>query len=410
MMWQKIKNLYHLGIALLAGLFYRFPGRRLILIGVTGTDGKTTTVNLIYHLLKEAGKKVSMVSSVNAVIGQKKYETGFHVTTPDPTDIQKFLSQAVKAGSHYFILEATSHGLEQNRLFASFFNIAVVTNITHEHLDYHKTYQNYLKAKARLFKTAKIAVLNRDDKSYSFLLNLCKKKKYLSYSLKKEADFNLKNFPFKTDLPGEYNQYNCLAAIAVATTLGIAQEEIKKALKNFKSIKGRMEEIGGGQNFKVIVDFAHTPHSLKNVLQYLKKGQKDGGKLIAVFGSAGLRDKQKRFLMGKIAGKYAEITVITAEDPRTEDLDKIIEKIVQGCLKSGAVELEKDNFKIKDNNHYFSRIPDRKEAIDFAIQKLAKEKDIVVICGKGHEKTMCFGKKEYPWSDQKAAREALSKK
>jgi len=406
-MWQKIKNLYHLGKAFLYAFFYHFPARHLIVIGVTGTDGKTTTVNIIYNILKKAGKKVSMISSVNAVIGEKKYETGFHVTTPDPRNIQKYLSQAVKAGSKYFVLEATSHGLEQNRLFACFFNIGVITNITHEHLDYHKTYQNYFKAKAKLFRVAEVLVLNKDDKSYPLLLPLCKKRKCFTYSLDKKADFNLKNFPFKINLHGDYNRSNSLAAVTVAVALGISREIIKKSLKNFKGIKGRMEEIKKGQDFKIFIDFAHTPNSLKKILETLKK---DKGKLIVVFGAAGLRDRKKRFLMGEVSGKYADVIVITAEDPRTEDLNKIIEKIAQGCLKSGAIEQDKNKFDIEGKKHYFFRVPDRKEAIEFAIRKLAKKGDVVVICGKGHEKTMCFGKTEYPWSDHKAVEESLKKK
>ena len=409
-MWQKIKNLYHLGQAFLYASFYHFPARHLNVIGVTGTDGKTTTVNLIYHILKEAGKKVSMISSINAVIGEKKYETGFHVTTPNPRDMQKYLSQAVKAGSEYFVLEATSHGLGQNRLFGCFFNIGVVTNITHEHLDYHKTYQNYVKAKAKLFRIAEVAVLNKDDRSYPFLLPFCKKRKCFTYSLDKKADFNLKNFKFETALPGKYNQSNSLAASAVALSLGITRKKIKKSLKTFKGIKGRMEEIKRGQDFKIIIDFAHTPNSLKNVLEILNKEKKQDNKLIAIFGAAGLRDKKKRSLMGKVSGKYADITVITAEDPRTEDLNKIIEKIAQGCLRGGASELDRNDFELKGKRHYFFRVPDRKEAIAFAIRKLARKDDIVVICGKGHEKTMCFGKKEYPWSDFKAVEESLDKK
>lgn len=363
---------------------------------MTGTDGKTTTVNLIYQILKEAGKKVSMISSVNAVIGEKKYDIGFHVTTPDPKDIQKYLAQAVKAGSQYFVLESTSHGLAQNRLFGCNFKVGVVTNVTHEHLDYHKTYENYLQAKAKLFARVELAVLNKDDESYETLKSKVErqKAKVITYGIKSKADFTPKNFQFKTLLPGEYNQYNCLAAIAATSSLKIPALQIKKTLASFKGVEGRMEEVNLGQDFRLIIDFAHTPNALENVLRTL--GESQYGKLIVVFGCAGLRDVDKRPKMGEIAAKYADLIVLTAEDPRTEDVNKIIDQIVQGCLGQG----------VKEGTTLF-RIPDREGAIKFAIQKLAKKGDTVVICGKGHEQSMCYGKTEYLWSDFDAVKKAL---
>jgi len=404
----RLKNYYHLLTAIFFVFFYRFPSRKLTLIGVTGTDGKTTTVNLIYHLLKSASKKVSMVSSVNAVIGDKVYDTGFHVTTPDPGDVQKYLRQAVDAGSQYFVLESTSHGLVQNRLFGCFFKIGVATNITHEHLDYHKNYRRYLMAKAKLFSRVKLAVLNKDDRSYLSLSKICKDKKCLTYSLKGKADFTLSNFPFKTNLLGDYNQANCLAAIAVASSLGVDRKTIQKALASFKGLVGRLEKIDDGQNFQVIVDFAHTPNALSKVLELLQKEKAKNGKLIAVFGAAGLRDIKKRFLMGEVSGNLADVTILTAEDPRTEDVNRIITRMAQGCNKAGSHELELSQIdKIKNGQRFFFRVPDRGQAIEFAIQKIAQSGDVVVICGKGHEKSMCYGKTEYPWSDQEAALKVL---
>ena len=363
---------------------------------MTGTDGKTTTVNLIFHILREAGEKVSMISSMNAVIGPKKYDTGFHVTTPDPKDVQKFLRQAVDAGSKYFVLESTSHGLSQNRLFGCFFKVGVVTNVTHEHLDYHKTYKNYLQAKAKLFGRAELAVLNKDDEPFKYLNEKLQNIKRVTYALKSKADFTPKSFPFKTPLLGEYNQYNCLAAIAATSSLKIPAQQIKQTLASFRGVEGRMEEIKLGQDFRVIIDFAHTPNALENTLKTLKPLVASRQSLIVVFGCAGLRDIQKRPKMGEIAAKYADLIVLTAEDPRTEDVNQIIDQIVQGCLGQG----------VKEGTTLF-RIPDRGEAIKFAIQKLAKKGDIVVICGKGHEQSMCYGKKEYPWSDFKAVKKAL---
>lgn len=392
----KAKNLYHFFSAALACLFYRFPSQNLQVIGVTGTDGKTTTVHLIWHILSKAGFKAAMISSVVARLGQRQLETGFHVTTPDSWSLQRLIRQIADEGFTHLVLEATSHGLDQHRLLGVNFQIGVLTNITHEHLDYHKTFENYLKAKAKLFRKVEIAVLNREDASYSKIRKLVgNSAQIVTYGLKK-GDLNLSNFHFKTSLPGEYNLYNCLAAAAAAKALGTNEEAIKKAIASFKGVVGRLEEIDEGQAFGVIVDFAHTPNALENVLRVLK--EKTAGKLIAVFGCAGLRDREKRPLMGEISCRLADITVLTAEDPRTEDLNAIIAQITKGCRKAKGVE-----------GKTFFRVPDRGEAIRFAISK-ARKGDTVVICGKGHERSMCFGKTEYPWSDQEEARKALGKR
>jgi len=402
-MIRKLKNFGHLCLAILANIYWRFPSQKLTVIGVTGTDGKTTTVHLTHHILKTAGKKVDLISTVSA--------PGLHTTTPNPWILQKLLFQMVKRGVKYVVLEATSHGLDQHRLWGNKFAVGVVTNVTHEHLDYHKTYENYLAAKAKLFRGVRTAVLNRDDKSFEKLKAKSQKSKVVTYGIKNKADFTPKKFPFKTLLPGEYNQYNCLAAIAAASALGISSEKIRKAVASFKGVIGRMEEINEGQDFKVIVDFAHTPNALENVLKTLQKLKAKSQRLIAVFGCAGLRDIAKRPMMGEVAARLADIAVLTAEDPRTEDVNEIINQIVQGCLKGGAKEKDWSNWTNWSNlkEKIFLRISDRRQAIRFAIQKLAKKDDIVVICGKGHERSMCYGKTEYPWSDQEEARKALKK-
>ena len=407
-MIRKLKNLGHLCWAVLANIYWRFPSKKLKVIGVTGTDGKTTTIHLIHHILKTAGKKADLISTVSA--------PGFHTTTPNPWILQKLLRQMVGRGIKYVVLEATSHGLDQHRLWGVKFHIGIVTNITHEHLDYHKTYENYLAAKAKLFRGVKFAILNRDDKSFSYLnsQSLIRNSQLITYGIKNKADFTPETFPFETLLPGEYNQYNCLAAIAVTSALGIPPEKIRKAVASFKGVVGRMEEINEGQDFKVIVDFAHTPNGLENTLKTLREeiSKKKEGRLIAVFGCAGLRDVAKRPMMGEIAAWLADVSVLTAEDPRTEDVNEIINQIAQGCLKAGAKEKNLSNWSDWSflGEKVFLRIPDRRQAIRFAIQKLAKKKDVVVICGKGHEQSMCYGKTEYPWSDQKEARKALREK
>ncbi|HUS52319.1 MAG TPA: UDP-N-acetylmuramoyl-L-alanyl-D-glutamate--2,6-diaminopimelate ligase [Candidatus Bathyarchaeia archaeon] len=391
-----VKTLFHFPLAFLAVLFYRFPAKDLKVIGVTGTDGKTTTATLIYHLLVKSDKKAALISTVSAKVGLKQIPTGFHVTSPHPWKLQRLLREIADQGYQYLILETTSHGLDQHRLFGVNFLAGVITNVTPEHLDYHQTYQNYLQAKAKLFRGVKMAVLNRDDRSFDFLKSVIPQKaKIVTYGIENKADFTPQTFEFDCPLVGEYNQYNCLAAIATATLLGLSRPKIRKAIATFSGLAGRMEKIDEGQAFEVFVDFAHTPNALENVLKTLKK--KKRGKLMVVFGCAGERDQGKRPVMGEIASRLAEVVVLTAEDPRTEETSQIISQIVKGCQKAGGVE-----------GKTFFQIPDRKKAIEFAVKK-AKEGDLVVICGKGHEKTMCFGRAEYPWSDQKEARKALRK-
>ncbi len=391
---------FHFPLAVLAVIYFRYPAGNLRVVGVTGTDGKTTTATLIHHLLIKDGKKTALITTVSAKIGDEEVSTGFHVTSPHPWKLQSLLRKIVDRGYEFVVLEATSHGLAQHRLWGSNFFLGVITNVTPEHLDYHQTYKHYLAAKAKLFKGVRIAVLNRDDKSYQYLITGHKSPntKYVTYGLKKGADFTPKTFKFKTKLPGEYNQYNCLAAIAAASALGLAEEKIKQGIQSFKGIEGRMEAIDEGQDFQVYVDFAHTPNALEQVLKTLKAQLSPDKKLIAVFGCAGLRDKKKRPKMGAIAAKIAGMVVLTAEDPRTEDVNQIISQMAQGCLKSGGIE-----------GKTFYKIPDRQEAIRFAIEK-ADKNDIVVICGKGHEKSMCFGQTEYPWSDQREVKRALKER
>jgi UDP-N-acetylmuramoyl-L-alanyl-D-glutamate--2,6-diaminopimelate ligase len=264
-----------------------------------------------------------------------------------------------------------------------------------------------------LFKNVQIAVLNRDDDSFSYLDSVrTPGSRLITYALVEKADFTPKKFKFKTSLPGQYNQYNCLAAIAVASALGMTRKTIKKAIFDFGGIRGRMDEVDLGQDFKVFIDFAHTPNALKRVLMTLGK-KKARARLIVVFGCAGLRDAYKRPQMGKIAAELADAIVLTAEDPRTEDADQIINQIVQGCLKKGAKEIDFHKLDVsihKTKKPVFFRVPDRTEAIKFAIGKLAQKSDIVVVCGKGHEQSMCYGRIERPWSEHQEVKKALKER
>ncbi|HLL60702.1 MAG TPA: UDP-N-acetylmuramoyl-L-alanyl-D-glutamate--2,6-diaminopimelate ligase [Candidatus Nitrosocosmicus sp.] len=385
-MWQTIKNIYHLFQAIIAGVWYRFPSKKLKLIGVTGTDGKTTTTNLIYHILHQNGYKVAMLSTVSAKIGDEDIDTGFHVTSPDRFLLNRLLVKMVNKNMEYAVLEATSHGLHQYRYFPLKFQISTVTNITHEHLDYHKTYENYVKAKAILFNISQIAVLNQDDNSYKLLRSFIKPIVQIvpySYKLTKT---------YVSPLPGYYNQENTLAAATVCEKLGLSQKQIQSALKTFPGVVGRMDEISLGQKFRVIVDFAHTPNALEQLLKTLRSQLKREGQLIVVFGAAGERDYTKRPLMGKAASTYAHFSILTAEDPRSEKVDDITKSIVKGFKHPKQYHIE----------------PDRGKAIKYALN-IAKKDDIVVVTGKGHEKSMCFGKKEMPWSDKEEIVKNLSK-
>ena len=415
----------------LAASFYDWPGRKLTVIGVTGTDGKTTTCNLIYHILVEAGLKVGMISTVNAVIGDEVLDTGFHVTTPDAHDVQRYLAKMVAAGLTHVVLETTSHGWSQHRVDACEFDIGVVTNITHEHFDEHGSYENYRAAKSRLFSSLanthpkpqgnpRLAVLNCDDRSFDFLNDFVRTNK-ITYGMKADAQVQATDIAYtpngmqfiaknselrvsiRVNLVGQYNVSNCLAAFgATVFGLGIGPDVAADGIANLPGIPGRMEVIDMGQDFIAIVDFAHTPNALKVTLETAQEmlksssGRKEG-RVIVIFGSAGLRDKEKRRMMAEISAELADLTVLTAEDPRTESLDGILDEMVAGAESRGAREGES-----------FWRVPDRGEAIKFALQ-LASPGDIVLACGKGHEQSMCFGMVEYLWDDRTAMRAALTK-
>jgi len=392
---------FHFPLVVIAVIYFRYPAGHLKVIGVTGTDGKTTTATLIHHLFTRGGKKTALITTVSAKIGDEEVPTGFHVTSPHPWKLQSLLRKIVDRGYEFVVLEATSHGLAQHRLWGGNFFLGVITNVTHEHLDYHQTYENYLAAKAKLFKGVRIAILNRDDKSFGYLktkIQKYRKTRIITYGVKKGADFTHKTFKFKTKLQGEFNQSNCLAAIATVSVLGLSEEKIKQGIQSFPGIEGRLETIDEGQDFQVYVDFAHTPNALEQMLKTLRTQLSVGKRLIVVFGCAGLRDKKKRPKMGAIAARLAGMTILTAEDPRTEEVNEIIDQIAVGCQKNGSIE-----------GKTFYKVPDRTEAIRFAIEKAEKD-EIVAICGKGHEKSMCFGKIEYPWSDQREAKRALKER
>jgi UDP-N-acetylmuramoyl-L-alanyl-D-glutamate--2,6-diaminopimelate ligase len=417
-------------LAYVSAAFFGYPARKLTVIGVTGTDGKTTTVNLIYNILLAAGIKAGMISTVNAVIGDEEIDTGFHVTTPEAPTIQMLLRRMVDSGLTHVVLETTSHGLAQHRATACDYDIGVITNITHEHLDYHGNYAGYLGAKAKLLTSLadtpqkigreyRLAVLNHDDISFPHLQAILADSRYADvrvitygagedndlrgYDLQVNPDgirFSLdwagKTWQVASSLVGAYNMYNILAAVsAAAAGLGLPKEVILQGVSGLRGVPGRMERIDLGQDFLAIVDFAHTPNALKVTLETANR-MKGNGRVIAVFGSAGLRDRQKRRMMAATSIELADLTILTAEDPRTESLDDILTEMADEAIKRGGVE-----------GQTFFRVPDRGGAIRKAIA-LANPGDIVISCGKGHEQSMCFGETEYPWDDRTAMRAALA--
>ncbi len=377
-------------LALLANIWFGFPARKLVVIGVTGTDGKTTTTTLIYEILKASSIKVSMISSVHAVVGGKSYDTGFHVTTPDAIFVQKYLRQAVNHGDTHMVLEVTSHGLAQHRVLGVPFTVGVITNVTHEHLDWHKTFEDYQRVKLSLLSHAKIAVINRDEADlYNKALPLLWHKRVITYGIRREAKVTPVAYPFTTKLPGEFNRYNCLAALSVAVALDIPPKVARLAIANFTGIPGRMETVTTDP-FTVIVDFAHTPNAIDRALKTARKMTKK--RLIHVFGSAGLRDYSKRPLMGEASSRYADIVILTEEDYRTENVETIMDQIQAG-MKAGPT---------------VYRYTVRGKAIAYALS-IAKPGDLIIITGKGHEQSLCRGTKEYPWSDQREVKKLMTK-
>jgi len=335
----------------------------------------------------------------------------------------------VDSGLTHVVIEATSHGLDQNRVSACDFDIGVITNITHEHLDYHGDYEQYVEAKAGLLTglvetsnklqgNYRIAVLNHDDKSYELLIEMLRKKKYKSidivsygtnqnseitgrniHNIKSGLEFVLefegKAYEINTSLIGEYNAYNILAAVsATVRGLGLEMNCVTKGIADLSGVPGRMESIDLGQDFSAIIDFAHTPNALKVALETSRN--RTDKRVIVVFGSAGLRDRKKRRMMAATSIGLADISILTAEDPRTESLDEILSEMGDEARKHGGI-----------GNSTFYCISDRGEAIRRAVE-LAEEDDLVIVCGKGHEQSMCFGNIEYPWDDRIALRAALS--
>ncbi len=398
-------------LARISNIFYNYPSKKLKLVGVTGTNGKTTVTYFLQSIFRQAGIKTGRLSTINYDLGGEIYPAT--TTTPESLELQKFLEKMLINQVKYVFMEVSSHSLVLHRVEETEFSWAIFTNLSPEHLDFHKNMEDYLEAKSILFKKMapdKKALINIDDPAgYKIIKETsCS---VITYGIKKQADYqasdlsmdgrrvlfkakiNGKNEEFEIHLPGFHNVYNALAAIGVAREEGIHPDVIKKGLKDVRRVPGRLELIENKANLNIYVDYAHTPSSLEQVLLSLRK--LTPGRLIVVFGCGGDRDPYKRPVMGKIAFKIADYVVITSDNPRSEDPQSIIADIEKGIVIEGA---KKD----KD----YTTFVDRKEAIGFALSKL-RYKDALLVAGKGHEKVQIFKDKVVPFDDRTVIRELL---
>jgi len=410
---------YHFLLAFLGTILYWFPSKKLKVIGLTGTNGKTTAVEMISKILEEAGFKVASLSSIKFKIGDKEWPNTLKMTMPGRLKLQRFLRQAVNSGCQYVVLEVTSEGIRQYRHRFIDFEGAVLTNLTPEHIEAHGSFENYRAAKGKLFQATKnIHIINIDDKNGEYFLQFPADKKW-GYSLKKvdlteqyhrlvygtvvsisqRLTFSVGQVNFKLNLLGEFNIYDALAAICVGLSQGVNLETCKIALEKIEGVPGRMEKVIS-EPFKVFVDYAFTPNALEKVyqtLKYLTPGVKystpgvEYNRMICVLGACGGgRDKWKRPVLGEIAAKYCDEVVATNEDPYDENPMEIIEQVANGCKEKAK------------------KILDRREAIREAL-KLAKQNDVVIITGKGCEPWICVAKgKKIPWDDREVVREEFN--
>jgi UDP-N-acetylmuramoyl-L-alanyl-D-glutamate--2,6-diaminopimelate ligase len=396
-------------LALLSALYYDNPSYKMKVIGITGTNGKTTITYMLKSIWENSGEKTGLIGTIAHFIGEKRVQA--LNTTPESLDLQRMLSGMLKKKVSSVAMEVSSHSLVLGRVKMIDFDVAVFTNLNPEHLDFHKNMKSYKEAKGILFQSLKedaYAVINIDDPEWEYFYRITKANR-ATYSFKnKNADFYLKNsLPYnsgyKLDIStpsghleidlkvlGEVNIYNALASIASAFVTGTSLEKIKKGLENFSGVKGRLEQVDLGQEFKVIIDYAHTPFAFENLLQTVNKMTK--GKIIFVFGCGGDRDRAKRGPMGRIASQFSDHLILTTDNPRSEDPENIIQEILNGVADKSKIEV----------------ILDRKEAIISAL-KMAKKDDMVVLAGKGHETYQVIGKEKLHFSEREIVEEELKR-
>ncbi|MDF2685496.1 MAG: UDP-N-acetylmuramoyl-L-alanyl-D-glutamate--2,6-diaminopimelate ligase [Clostridia bacterium] len=397
-----------LAYAIICANYFDNPAKKLILTGVTGTNGKTTTVYMLEHILSEAGYKTGIIGTIETVLDKKSEKSSY--TTPEPRLMHSLLSRMANVGCTHTVMEVSSHSLEQKRVYGLNFKLGIFTNLSIDHLDYHGTMENYKNAKIKLFKQSEICLANMDSDFNEDFINY---PGAFTYSVLKEADFKAvdiigivgntseiqgvkytcitKNgkYNITTQIPGMFSVYNSLAAFSAACLLGIDPNMAAISLSTFKGVKGRMEYIKTNKPFNVLIDFAHTPDGLSNLLQTIRP--LTPGRIILVFGCGGDRDKSKRPIMGKIAELHSDFTVITSDNPRSENPSDIINDIVKGLTK---------------NENYIT-ITDRTEAIKYALE-IAKEGDTVVLAGKGHEEYQIFKDKTISYNERDIIKSILN--
>lgn len=413
-LFDQIEPYGHLLEAVLVNIRYGFPSRDMHIIGVTGTNGKTTTSFMIHKMLREAGYDVALMTTVAYGVNDDIKPQIHHMTTTSAPLLQRRLREFKRQGAKWVVLETTSHALAQHRVWGVPYEIAVMTNITHEHLDYHRTFERYLEAKVRLFNIAakhgmKFGVVNADDPNAAAFIDAIPES--LSYGIKTgqltanniklspsgstyQAVIGGDSYDITCHIAGEFNVYNSLATVAVGRKLGLSKQQIEKGISALTGVEGRMTAVREGQKFSAIIDFAHTPDSFERLLADVRKSTK--GKLVVLFGSAGRRDEAKRAIQGEIAGTYADEVILTEEDDRDADGMQILKQIAEGAEKSGKKQ-KKDLFLIHD----------RVEAIQFAVTRAKDAQDTVIFLGKGHEKTMEKADGEHPWDELSEVRQAI---
>ncbi len=403
-------NFYHLSLSFLGAVFYGFPSRKLKVIGVTGTNGKTTTTEMITKILQENGFGVALANSIRFKIKEKEEKNKLRMTMPGRAFLQKFLRKAVKERCQYAVLEVTSEGIAQYRHKFIDFDAAVLTNLSPEHIERHAGFENYKKAKGELFQVTKnIHIINLDDKNADYFLQFRAKEKYLyrkvngensmaKIEIQKERFSKTLKFPLSLNLLGDFNIYNALAAVCLGLSQGIDLAKCKRSLASFKGVEGRMEEVIS-EPFKAIVDYAFTPNALEKVYQTLANRfiKQTNGRLICVLGACGGgRDKWKRPVLGEIASKYCNKVILTNEDPYDEDPMEIINQVAKGTQN-------------QQGKSAVYKILDRRQAIKKSLE-LAKKGDVIIITGKGCEPSICLAQgKKIPWDDRRVIREEFEK-
>ena len=415
-LFLRIVPIWHLAVAAVSHVAYRFPTRGMHFIGVTGTNGKTTPTNFIFTMLRESGIPTAYLSTTTYGVNKEIHQQIEHMTTVSPPQLQKRLADFKRKGAQWVVVETSSHALAQHRVWGIPYEIAVMSNITHEHLDYHKTFNKYREAKRKLFKMAarsqrSLGVVNAEDPAADLFARTTKRS--ISYGLnqgqitardiKLTADgstfmaiSSTREYKIKLNIPGDFNVSNALSAIAVGEELKLTKQQIEHGLAALKAVEARMMKVDVGQDFSVIIDHAGTPDAFQRVFDNLRPIVK--GRIITVFGSPAHRDRIKRPIQGEIAAKYSDEVILTEEDDRDEPSEQILGEIAAGAEKAG---------KVKDKDLFL--IPNRTDAINFAMTRVKSKDDLVITLGKGHEKTIERGTDVLPWSEPKTVEKAIKK-